>query len=63
MPVRTSAAPAAGEDMTEKARRWQARAADADDPRQRAMFERLAVDYENAAASARRLGTGGERGG
>ncbi|HEY0104350.1 MAG TPA: hypothetical protein VGB60_12900 [Brevundimonas sp.] len=46
----------ADEDMREKARRWQARAADADDPRQREMFERLAADYEAAAISARRHG-------
>lgn len=52
MLLRTSAAPEAGEDMREKARRWQARAADTADPRQREMFERLAADYE-AAATAR----------
>ncbi|HST92185.1 MAG TPA: hypothetical protein VLJ13_08295 [Brevundimonas sp.] len=44
------------EEMKQKARRWQARAADAADPRQREMFERLAADYEAAAISARRHG-------
>ncbi|WP_331038650.1 hypothetical protein [Brevundimonas sp.] len=56
MLARTGLVPMADEDMREKARRWQARAADADDPRQREMFERLAADYEAAAISARRHG-------
>ncbi len=46
----------AGDEMLEKARRWQARAADTPDPRQREMFERLAADYQAAAVSARRHG-------
>lgn len=56
MLARTKAVPVAGEDMKEKARRWQARAADAADPRQREMFERLAADYEAAAFTAQRHG-------
>jgi len=39
--------------LREQARRWEARAADAADPRQRVMFERLAADYKAAAVSAR----------
>jgi murein tripeptide amidase MpaA len=54
--ARTGVALVPDEDMREKARRWQARAADAADPRQREIFERLAADYEAAAVPARRHG-------
>ena len=54
--ARSTVVPAADENLRAKARRWQARAADAADPRQREMFERLAADYEAAAVSTRRHG-------
>ncbi|HZV85732.1 MAG TPA: hypothetical protein VFF48_12165 [Brevundimonas sp.] len=56
MSAQTEAAMVTAEDMREKARRWQSRAAAAVDPRQRRMFEQLAADYEAAAIPARRHG-------